>query len=304
MTGREPPQDGPLRRRVQLVLTTSGRPQELERFLKSLERQTYRDVHLVVVDQSAGEAVGDLCRGFAPGLELTRVVSPPGASRGRNAGLAATAPLEGGERILGFPDDDCEYPPTLLEDVVALLDASAWEGCTGRAVSPSGAPSTGRWDAEPGPITPRNVWRRGVAFTIFLREGAAAAIGEFDEGIGPGSGTQRGAGEETDYLLRGLAQGMHVEYSPSLLVVHPDKTETIDPATLDKARRYGIGMAYVLRRHRYPRSFVALTCARPLGGTLVALALGRPGRARYHWAMFRGRLAGSVTSAGSPERPR
>jgi len=44
--------------RIQLVLTTVGRPHDLERFLQSLDRQTYRDFHLVVVDQSDGDEIG------------------------------------------------------------------------------------------------------------------------------------------------------------------------------------------------------------------------------------------------------
>jgi GT2 family glycosyltransferase len=285
--------------RVQLVLTTVGRPRDLERFLQSLDRQTYRDFHLVVVDQSDGDEIGFLCRRHEERFSLTRVRSQRGASRGRNAGLAAIAVERAGGRIVAFPDDDCAYPERLLEDVLALLDRyPAWDGCTGRAVTAAGARSTGRWDQRGGRIVRGNVWRRGVAFTIFLREDVPASIGGFDEAIGPGGGTDYGAGEETDYLLRALEAGFRIEYVPDITVVHPDGTTALDPSAIAKAHRYGVGMAFVMRRHGYPWWFIAYACLRPFGGALLALSRGRVTRARYHWAMFAGRLSGALDRRG------
>ena len=281
------------RRLFQLVVTTTGRP-ELERLLTSIENQSARDIHLVVVDQSEGDHVAALCRRHAERLAITQVRSAGGASKGRNAGIREIGAHEGGSRIVAFPDDDCWYPDTLLLDVQELLDSRPeWDGCTGRSVTAEGAESTGRWDREAGLITRGNVWRRGVAFTIFLREPVVAQVGLFDETLGPGAGTRYGAGEETDYLLRALHERRALLYKPELVVHHPDKLDHLDAAAFAKSRSYGAGMGRVLRKHEYGVAFVGYTCLRPLGGAMHWLTRGRPARARYHWESFLGRMRGA-----------
>jgi GT2 family glycosyltransferase len=287
------------RARFQLVVTTIGRAAELDRLLDSIRKQTEQDVHVLVVDQSAGRDVAALCDRYSGVLAIDHVRTGPGASKGRNAGIAGISPLLDGERIVAFPDDDCSYPSTLLAEVRDLLDANRdWAGLTGRSIDEDGAPSTGRWDREAGVVTRANVWRRGVAFTIFLRESAVARVGLFEESLGPGAGTNYGAGEETDYLLRALSKGLTLFYDPALVVRHPGKLGRLDAEAFAKSRRYGMGMGRVLRTHRYRPPFIVYACVRPLGGAAVAVLRGRPARARYHWEMFVGRLLGVRSTGG------
>jgi GT2 family glycosyltransferase len=285
-----------LRCRFQLVVTTLGRMPELERLLCSIADQTVSDVHVVVVDQSAGNQVGALSARYAEHVRLTHVRSASGASRGRNAGARLVRPEPGADRLVAFPDDDCWYPQTLLTDVGRVLDAHPeWDGCTGRSIAADGSPSTARWDHSGGRVTRENVWSRGVAFTIFARERLVAKVGAFDETLGPGAGTEYGAGEETDYLLRALDHGLVVGYDPALVVYHPDKLGTLDAEAYAKSRRYGAGIGRVLRKNGYGPAFIAYICARPLGGAALALARGRPARARYHWESAVGRVLGALS---------
>ncbi len=271
----------------QLVVTTLGRVPELERLLASIESQTEEGIHVVVADQSNGSEVAALCRRYSSELAISYVHSESGASRGRNAGIRHVQAVPGGDRIVTFPDDDCWYPPTLLADVRRLLDANQkWDGCTGRS------PLTGRWDLEAGLVTRGNVWRRGVAFTIFVRESVVARVGLFDETLGSGTGTAFGSGEETDYLLRALADQFVLSYDPALIVHHLDTLGNLNADAFAKSRRYGMGMGRVLKKHRYGLAFVAYVCVRPLGGAALSLACGRAARARYHWESFLGRVLG------------
>jgi GT2 family glycosyltransferase len=273
---------------IRLIVTTVGRADPLRRLLESLVAQTDDEVSVTVVDQSPA-GVAPIVDRFAGRLRLEVARSEQGASRGRNAGLARLGAAE----IVAFPDDDCWYPVDLVARVKRFFaDQPEWHGLTVRAVDEAGRPSTARWDRRAGAVTRENVWRRGVAFTMFFRREVVEAVGRFDEAIGPGAGTPWGAGEETDYLLRALARGFAIHYEPDLFVQHPDKR-----SDLAKAYGYGAGMARVLEKHHYPLRFRAWSVMRPLGGSLVSLVRGRPAEARYRWNVFRGRLAGSLGSA-------
>ncbi len=277
----------------QLIVTTLGRP-ELAQLLESIGRQSVKDVHVVVADQSGGDDVAELCRRHESTLTITHLRSAGGASRGRNAGLRHIRAVAIGRRIVGFPDDDCWYPPTVLADVQALLNEHPeWDGCTGRSLTELGAPSAARWDRSSGYLTRRNVWIRGVTVTMFLRESLVACTGFFDETLGTGAGTPYGAGEETDYLLEALEHGGALVYVPALVVHHPDKRGSFDSEVLARSRPYGMGIGRVLAKRKYGLAFIAYMCLRPLGGAAVALARGRPSQARYHWETFMGRQLGA-----------
>lgn len=275
--------------RFQLIVTTLGRSQELARLLASLEEQSHRDLGVLVVDQSEGRDVATTLEARDWSFQVERAQSSRGLSRGRNEGLRRLAALEPAPDVIAFPDDDCWYRPDTLERAARLLEAAGRDGVSGSAADERGRPSTARWDPAPGPIEPANVWRRAVSFTLFLRTHVVREIGPFDETLGIGAGTPWGSGEETDYLLRALEHGFALYYEPSLIVHHPQKERS--PVV---AISYGRGMARVLRTHGYSPWFRSKAVLRPLGGSLLSLVRGRGRQARYHWAVFKGRLAGSL----------
>ena len=99
--------------RLDLVVATVDRTDDLERLLVSLEAQTHTGFRLVVVDQNADERV-DRILAAHPLLEALRLRSARGLSRARNAALPH---LEA--ELVAFPDDDCAYPSDLLEESVS-----------------------------------------------------------------------------------------------------------------------------------------------------------------------------------------
>jgi glycosyltransferase involved in cell wall biosynthesis len=220
-------------------------------------------------------------------LPVLRLHSKRGLSKARNVGLEKIA----GD-IVAFPDDDCWYPPDLLEDVVQMLVAHPeWAGLSVRALGSRGRSSSMLWDRSAGPIGRYSIWRRAISFGIFLRSSAVEAAGRFDEDLGQGAGTRWGSGEESDFLLRVLDAGRCVEYEPSLHVCH----ESPVPATGDDSRKayeYGLGHGRVLRMHRYPLWFVAFRVAQLVVGSVVFLMRGRFAQARFYLQMARGRAEG------------
>lgn len=275
--------------KTSLVISTIGRAAELRQLLASLAAQSCRDFEVLVVDQSREEAIAGVVAEFAGQMEFRHLpMYERGASRGRNFGWA-----EAKGDILNFPDDDCTWPPELLERVVACFAARPeLAGLVTRVET------MGRMDTEGGPVTRQNIFGRCVEFAIFLRR---TALGElrFDESMGVGAPTPWGADEGPDLLLRMLERGLSVEYVPELCIFHPDPRQQPPATLLRRTLAYSRGRGYLLRKHRYSLAAVAYALFRSLGGALVMLATGRITLARQHWLAFWGKLVGYVT-AGKP----
>jgi len=295
-----------------LICATRGRTAEFERLLGSLASQTYPHFHVVLVDQNDDPRLDPIVEGYASRLSIRHIRAHEGvrgASRGRNTGLAlafgagpdsALPPASSPDTIIGFPDDDCWYPPDLLERVAAFFQTHPkTEGLTGSARDADDQP-VGRWDKKAGPLTRSNVWTRGIAFALFLRAPTARRIGFFDEEIGPGSAGGFGAGEETDYLVRGIDLGARSFYDPALVVRHPNKKYT--EIGLTRAFAYGAGMGYVLRRRAFKPMEIGWALVRPLLGAGLYLAAGNLYRSTYQFSSFRGRLWGYRNAGQSPPR--
>jgi glycosyltransferase involved in cell wall biosynthesis len=252
-----------------LVVATVGRVEELGRLFASLEQQTHREFRILLVDQNEDERLDDLLAAHR-GLRTERLRSEPGLSRARNAALPHV-----GADVVAFPDDDCTYPPDLLERIARRFDAKPQlDGLTGREPS---------WTNGAAILTRENLWKRAISFTIFLRAAVVERVGTFDETLGLPSSS----GEEIDYLIRAIDSGARIEYDPSLIVAHDQK-----PDADSFGAREGASLGYILRKHRYPKRTVTRMFARPAGGVFVALAHGDRRRARFQLETLRGRLNG------------
>jgi glycosyltransferase involved in cell wall biosynthesis len=268
-----------------LVVCTVGRTEELDRLLASLERQTHGGVRVLLVDQNEDDRAAAVVARHRD-LPVVHLRAARGLSRARNAALAQ---LE--SDLVAFPDDDCAYPPDLLERASRRFAADAGlDGLTGRDADPAGRGSRA-WPSSSERVTAQNVWYHGLSAAVFLRRTLVERIGRFDEALGLGSGTPWSSGEEVDYLIRAARLGARLEYDPTIVVEHelPERDGTALQAI---GRRDGGSVGYLLRKHGYPPRTVARMLVRPGGGAALALARRDPGRARIHLETLRGRLAG------------
>ena len=263
-----------------LVVATVDRAAALGRFLDSVQSQDYSGVRVIVVDQGDDDSVTSVLARRS--IETAHVRSERGLSRARNAAIEHVQ-----ADIVGFPDDDCTYPPDLLERVAERFRSDAsLAGVTGRAQE-AGGRSSASWKADAAVLTDDNLWNRAISFTIFLRREAVELVGAFDVRLGLGSGEPWSSGEEIDYLVRAIRGGSRIEYDPALVVLHDVRA--------DDARigyRDGASVGYILRKHRYPARAVTRMLVRPLGGALVSFLRLDVARARYHLAALRGRVLG------------
>ena len=106
-----------------LVVATVDRTQDLAALLESLESQTHSDDRV------------ERLLGAHPSLRTVHLLSDRGLSRARNRALSSLA----GD-VIGFPDDDCRYPPDLLERVARRFAEDAeLGGLSGRPVAADGS---------------------------------------------------------------------------------------------------------------------------------------------------------------------
>jgi glycosyltransferase involved in cell wall biosynthesis len=272
---------------VSLVVATLNRVTELERLLTSLDRQSYRDFEVIVVDQNPDERLVSIL-GQHPGLNIQHLRCRPGASRARNLGLRAAK-----GKIVAFPDDDCWYPEHLLEEVSEWFAShlefgglfAILRGPDNRRVGPKSPPYACR-------CTRANLFDCGSTPNGFLRREVTVAIGFFDERIGLGAPSQYQSGEDVDYFLRSLERGFHLWYDPEITVHHPD-FHAIDRVR-QRAYSYALGGGYVMRAHGKLKLRFARAVIRSFGGAIVRLLQGDWQRSRAYLLSTVGLLRGYV----------
>lgn len=271
--------------RFSLIVATLGREREVAALLDSLLAQGRADLEVILVDQNEDDRLGAIEAAYAPRLALRRLRSAiRNANNARNLGLRHAR-----GRIVTFPDDDCLYPPGVLDRVDAAFAADpALVVLSGPAASPAGGLGSGRWRKASGAIDIVTVWTSVIEFNLFLRREAALALGGFDEGMGPGS--PFGSAEGNDLVCRAIARGWRAHYDVALRIIHPDKSLT--EVAVERAERYGRGLGFALRRNGAPLTTRLSFLLRPLGGVALSLLRGRRHDAAYYWMTLRGRLAG------------
>ncbi len=280
---------------IDLVVPTIGRTLELERFLESVVAQTWQGrTRVILVDQNTDDRLGPIVDAYRDRLTLLRVRSEPGTSHACNVGFRhCTA------EIVGRADDDCRYPPSVLEQVAgAFAEHADWDALSGMSCDESGRPTQLPWDRTAGVVTRENVFRRAIAFTLFMRRSLIDSLGDWDETFGPRpgpDGTTGGASEESEYLLRAIASGFIVGYEPAIRIYHDDFTPSFrDRKAMRKAYSYGVDHSRLLKQYGFPLWYVTWRSVLLVAVSGLFLARGIPGRARFYAAMARGRLRGML----------
>jgi len=212
---------------------------------------------------------------------------------------------DAGRNIIAFPDDDCMYPPHLLEQVFQTLEKEqSLAGVSCRVCDDSGAASAGGvMSRKRCDLSFSKVWKTAVSCSFFIRRSIVEATGTFDEQLGVGSESGCWSGEETDWLLRVLKQGARILYRPDLNILHPQPSFQQSEG-IRKAFRYGCGAGRVLRKHHYPFWFVAASIGFQLLRAIGELLRFHPRTAAVRLAMAAGRLRGRASEVSRPEKER
>ena len=102
---------------LSLVLCTYGRTSEVDNFLDSIYTQTKKPTEIIVVDQNEENILDHILKKWSENLpKIHKRVNFKGASRSRNFGAEQAT-----STLIAFPDDDCLYPPRLIENIIRLF---------------------------------------------------------------------------------------------------------------------------------------------------------------------------------------
>ena len=282
-----------------LIVPTLNRREDVRRLLASIEAQSCRDFEVIIVDQNPNALLDDVCSDFAQRMPLLHLrTESKGAAHARNHGLGFAKGA-----IINFPDDDCEFTPELLARVAAHLgEHLGTDAIFGRAVDPvSGESSVTKFDTRSQWVTPANLYRTTVEFTMFARRTLFDEVGLLDENLSPG--TYFGAEEGADFVLRALyKKDKRLYYDPSLLIFHIQKVAEYDVKERLRAYNYGKGFGRLAVKHTrlYRQPGAALRFLkfqfRAAVAVLLFLCLLKPKRAAYYFTLFRGRMVGVIRS--------
>jgi glycosyltransferase involved in cell wall biosynthesis len=224
--------------RFSLIVPTLGRTVELAVLLASIVNQDRVDLEIIVVDQNDDERLVPLVEALPCDMAVLHLrLKEKSLSMARNAGLDAAS----GE-IVAFPDDDCWYPPDLLNRVDSWFKTNRQYAVLAvGAVDDEGRSSGNRWLQDACDISPLNAMRTTFASSLFISAVQPSRRVRFDPKLP--------AGEETDFILRLLASGFRGRFDRKLHIHHPRRDMLSGTVSRERAKKYGTGMGMVVRRH-------------------------------------------------------
>jgi GT2 family glycosyltransferase len=110
---------------VSVILVSMNRKEMLEKCLRSVQKQTFPDIEIIVVDNTSSDGTGEMVRRLFPGVRYFYLVNNVGATGGRNYG----ARMSTGE-ICVFVDDDTVFvDDDAFDQVVSCFRSDNQLGC-------------------------------------------------------------------------------------------------------------------------------------------------------------------------------
>jgi GT2 family glycosyltransferase len=263
-----------------VVLTQGGRPEVLDRAVRSLLRQTDVELDVVVVGN------GWEPEGLPDGVKGVGLPEDVGIPAGRNAGVPA---VEGD--LLFFLDDDAELvDDDALVRVARLLDDA---GLVQLRVEPSeGDRRSSDWSPRLGAGDPE---RSGEVTAVW--EGAVAMPRRVFEDVGGWPDAFRFVHEGVDLAWRVMDRGLKVLYAGDIAVRHPPPP--LQPTRHAYSTYFGARNRVWLARRHLPLPLGVLYAA-----SFFVLAAPRLRSGRERRALLRGYLDGLRTPCGPRQRLR
>jgi glycosyltransferase involved in cell wall biosynthesis len=238
---------------ISLVMATVDRCDEIRRVVHSLVAQTDGAFELVIVDQNDDSRLEAIVReGRDLGLDVVHERYPVrNLSAARNHGISCAR-----FDVVGFPDDDCWYEPSVIGLVRRfLVEEPNFSGIVARWYEEN--PVCGERSAVSLDRLRRFRERDTSSITLFLQRSVLEDIGGFDERFGVSR--YFGASEETDLLMRYLSIGQRVCYLPEVVVHHAYPSKMLGSVSQVcrrmRSRERGVGAIYA--KHKLPHLVIA-----------------------------------------------
>ena len=111
-----------------IVICTKNRPQDINKCIESIYRQTYTPLELIIIDASDNLSTKELVEDWKHKLpfETLYISSAPGLTRQRNTGVQHCS----GD-VIAFFDDDVILEPGYFKIMASCFDSEVIDGATG-----------------------------------------------------------------------------------------------------------------------------------------------------------------------------
>lgn len=226
-----------------IISTKNKQPEILEKTLHSIVHVSQENTEVIIIDQNSDQRMRSLVEAYAK--ENKRISfayipsSDTGLSKGRNIGLSHAI----GEWLLFFDDD------AIMKDSPAffLLTYSTNQVLYGKILTLEDKKPYLRRAIQTEKLSILN-FDSVCSIGLLIPMKIMKKIGLFDERFGVG--TQFGAGEESDIVLRIMLAGITIRYTDSFVVFHPRSLPD-----LNKAKQYGLGIGALYRKHIFDTIF-------------------------------------------------
>ena len=227
--------------RVSVVVASYNGAATLDECLSSLERLTYPDYEIIVIDDGSRDATAEIAGRYR--VHCIRVENG-GLSRARNLGIAAASGA-----IVAFLDSDAFADPDWLYFLVTSLEEQDAAAVGGPNLSPAGdgfvAQCVDRAPGNPTHVLIDDELAEHVpGCNMAFRKSALEALGGFDA-------VHRAAGDDVDVCWKLLARGQRIAFSPGGFVWHHRRASV--RAFLRQQRGYGYAEGHLKRS--YPGRF-------------------------------------------------
>lgn len=270
---------------VAVIVSTAGRPEQLERCIHSLLAQRRAELEVVVVDnRPAEEQTRSVVEAIAAGDARVRYVpeSRVGLSVARNRGVSET-----NADVVAFTDDDVVADEGWVEWLLApFAEPQVTVACgmvlplelqtvSQKRFEQYAGFSKGMqrhtYDRRSGPVPGRLLYpfvngTIGVGNNMAFRRSEIIASGGFDTALGAGSAA--GSCEETWAFSKAILRGGQIVYEPRALCWHEHRKD--GDALRDQIFGYGLGLGAVLTKAltHDPRFYVSATRSLQIALTL------------------------------------
>lgn len=255
-----------------VVTPTKDRPALLPRALRSLLAQRHADWEWIVIDDGSAAGATAAIEHADARIRIHRNPTSQGAAAARNRGIAlAAAPL------VAFLDDDDEYEPAYLAEVVSAFERQPAASFCMTGVTRVYADGTLRAEPFDAAAADNDFLRRASASRgLAMRTATLRRLGGFDRSLG--------VSEDIDLLMRAVAAGERPVFLRAPLVrVHEHAG-----ASLSRTSQAAVHVAAsesLWRRHR--EIFAAHRALWRHYGGVHAANLYRAGRRNEARAMLR-----------------
>ena len=240
---------------VSVVIPTRGRGAEVLPSATSVLANESSPFQLIVVDQSPDDQTEVALRPLLedPRFEFVKSETA-GISAARNLGIERAQ----GD-LIALTDDDCEVSPRWIASMVEAFSQNPSTGVLFGNVAAADHDKSqgfipGYWREEPLLVTKASHSHEigGMGACMAVRKSVWRQLEGFDERLGVG--TEIGAGEDTDFLIRNLLAGHPVYFSPDFLVEHHGFRSRETGRSLIHRYWHGTGAAYGLNFRVAPLS--------------------------------------------------